>query len=114
MRRQANLYTIYGYKGKQVRISFIRRTLQSCWLEFHGRPCWGEVYNKGRVQANSPSVLETIPMLQDTGLDVRYEVSDAARIGDHICYEKVREHFPEWQITYNLRRIALEIVAKAL
>jgi len=67
MRSQANLYTIYGYKGKQVRISFIRRTLQSCWLEFDRRPRWGEVYNKGRVQANSSSTLEAIPMLQDTG-----------------------------------------------
>ena len=52
------------------------------------------------------------------GLGVRYEVSDVARIGDHICYisdlRKVREHFPGWQITYDLRGIVFDIVDNAL
>ncbi|HYI94750.1 MAG TPA: NAD-dependent epimerase/dehydratase family protein [Bryobacteraceae bacterium] len=111
-------YTIYGYKGKQVRDQLHSLDVAQLMLEFYRRPRRGEVYNIGGGRANSTSILETISMLEDMGLGVRYEVSDAARIGDHICYisdlRKVWDHFPGWHITYDLRRIVFDIVDNAL
>ena len=38
------------------------------------------------------------------------------RIGDHICYisdlRKIRAHFPNWRLTYDLSRLLDEIVAR--
>ena len=47
-------------------------------------------------------------------LDYRYE--DQARTGDHICYisdlRKIRAHFPEWELQYDVPRILDEIVTR--
>ena len=43
-----------------------------------------------------------------------YEYSDTNRIGDHICYysdlSKMKEHYPNWDITKSLDDIFKEIV----
>ena len=50
-----------------------------------------------------------------TGLPQRHHYVDQNRIGDHICYysdlRKMREHYPNWNLTRSLPQIFEEIVA---
>jgi CDP-paratose 2-epimerase len=109
------LYTIIGYKGKQVRDQIHSYDVVSAFDAFARNPRPGEVYNLGGGRENSASVLECIAMLQERlGWPVRTEYVDQPRIGDHICYisdlSKMRSHFPSWQITRNLANIIDEMV----
>ena len=48
------------------------------------------------------------------GFKLNYAYNDQNRIGDHICYisdlTKIRAHFPDWQLEYDLSRIFCELV----
>jgi len=109
-------YTIYGYKGKQVRDQIHSSDVAHLFLEFFRSPRCGEVYNLGGGRANSLSILETVDALAAMGLKLRYSYKDANRIGDHICYisdlSKVRAHFPNWKMQYDLPHILDEIAAR--
>jgi CDP-paratose 2-epimerase len=109
-------YTIYGYKGKQVRDQIHSRDVAQLFLEFYKNPRPGEVYNLGGGRQNSLSILETIEMLAQMGYHLRYSYNPTNRVGDHICYisdlRKIRTHFPNWQIKYDLPKIISEIVER--
>ena len=111
-------YTIYGYNGKQVRDQIHSRDVAQLFLEFYKNPRPGEVYNLGGGRKNSLSILETIEMLAQMGYYLRYSYNPANRVGDHICYisdlRKIRMHFPNWQIKYDLPKIISEIVERRL
>jgi CDP-paratose 2-epimerase len=108
-------YTIYGYKGKQVRDQIHSRDVASLFLEFFRNPRPGEVYNMGGGRGNSLSILETISALNEMGLPLRHRMVEQNRIGDHICYisdlTKIRNHFPQWRLTYDIPRILDEMVS---
>jgi len=53
-------YTIYGYKGKQVRDQIHSYDVIKAFDEFYKNPKCGEVYNIGGGKENSVSVLEAI------------------------------------------------------
>jgi CDP-paratose 2-epimerase len=107
-------YTIFGYKGKQVRDQIHSFDVASIFLEFFNAPRCGEVYNLGGGRGNSLSILETIEALKAMGYSLKYKFSDQNRIGDHICYisdlVKLKSHFPNWRITYDIPCILDEIV----
>ena len=109
-------YTIYGYKGKQVRDQIHSYDVAHLFLEFFHSPRCGEVYNLGGGRANSLSILETIDALAGMGLKLRYSYKDMNRTGDHICYisdlSKLWAHFPNWKMQYDLPRILDEIAAR--
>jgi CDP-paratose 2-epimerase len=109
-------YTIYGYKGKQVRDQIHCRDVARLFLEFFRNPRAGEVYNLGGGRRNSLSILETIALLAGMGLQLKYQYSDVNRIGDHICYvsnlDKVRAHFPNWSMQFDIARIVQEIAER--
>jgi len=109
-------YTIYGYNGKQVRDQIHSRDVAQLFLEFYKNPRPGEVYNLGGGRQNSLSILETIEMLAQMGYHLRYSYNPTNRVGDHICYisdlRKIRTHFPNWQIKYDLPKIISEIVER--
>ena len=88
------------------------------FLEFYKNPRPGEVYNLGGGRQNSLSILETIEMLAQMGYHLRYSYNPTNRVGDHICYisdlRKIRTHFPNWQIKYDLPKIISEIVERRL
>ena len=111
-------YTVFGYKGKQVRDQIHAADAANLFLCFFNRPRCGEVYNLGGGRANSISVLETIDMLHELGFDLRWSYQDEPRVGDHICYitdlSKIRRDFPAWSIQRDLRRIVNEIVERSL
>ncbi len=109
-------YTIHGYKGKQVRDQIHCRDVATLFLEFFQNPKPGEVYNLGGGRANSISILETVDLLANLGLPLKYSYSDTNRIGDHICYisdlTKVQRDFPAWRLEYSLPKIVSEIVER--
>jgi CDP-paratose 2-epimerase len=109
-------YTIYGYKGKQVRDQIHAHDVARLFLEFYAAPKCGEVYNLGGGRANSLSILETIDLLEALGYEVHYSYDPANRVGDHICYisdlTKIRSHFPNWRQEYGIGKIVEEIVLR--
>jgi CDP-paratose 2-epimerase len=109
-------YTIFGYKGKQVRDQIHSYDVVRAFEEFISNPKPGEVYNLGGGRANSASVVECIKMVEDmTGKKLKSTYNDQNRTGDHICYisdlTKLKTHFPDWRITKSLPNICQEIVA---
>lgn len=109
-------YTIFGYKGKQVRDQIHSFDVIRAFEEFIKNPRAGEVYNLGGGRDNSASMMECIKMVEDmTGKKLNSTYSDKNRIGDHICYisdlTKLKTHYPNWGITKSLPRICEEIIA---
>lgn len=108
-------YTVFGYKGKQVRDNIHSVDVARLMWEFVQAPRCGEVYNLGGGKANSCSILEAFAMVEAaTGTKMSYVYNDKHREGDHICYysdlRKLKSHFPSWSITRTLEDIVTEIV----
>jgi CDP-paratose 2-epimerase len=115
---EGRLYTIYGYKGKQVRDQIHSHDVVRAMDAFIQAPRPGEVYNLGGGKANSVSILECIDRVEQlTGKKLDYSYSDTNRIGDHICYysdlRKLKAHYPGWDITRTLDDI-FEEFARAM
>ena len=108
-------YSIFGYKGKQVRDNIHSYDVARFIDEFIQKPRQGEVYNLGGGKDNSCSILESFEKVEQlTGKKQVYEYVDTNRIGDHICYysdlNKMKDHYPNWDITIPLDQIFQEIV----
>jgi CDP-paratose 2-epimerase len=108
-------YTIFGYKGKQVRDQIHSYDVIRAFEAFAAEPRCGEVYNLGGGRSNAASVLESIQLIEElTGHRVRWTLSDQNRVGDHICYisdlRKLQSHYPDWELTYSLPDIIREMV----
>ena len=106
-------YTIFGYKGKQVRDNIHSYDVARFIEEFINAPRSGEVYNLGGGKANTCSILEAFDMIQDiSGIPMKYKYSDENRIGDHICYysdlRKMKAHYPNWDISKSIQDIFQE------
>ena len=107
-------YTVYGYKGKQVRDNIHSHDVVSFIERFIEKPRVAEVYNIGGGRANSISILEAFQLIESiSGNKMMYEYSDKNREGDHICYisdlSKMKEHYPGWEITKDLNTTFEEI-----
>jgi len=108
-------YSIFGFKGKQVRDQIHSQDVISAIDAFAKAPRAGEVYNLGGGRANSASILECIALIENiSGRSIRWKYSEQNRVGDHICYisdmTKFRSHFPQWRLNYSLERIINEMV----
>jgi len=107
-------YTVFGYKGKQVRDNIHSFDVVRAAEEFFANPRPGEVYNIGGGRENSISILEAFEKVEDvTGRKIRWQYREEPRKGDHICYisdlRKLRSHFPNWRMTRSLDDIFSEI-----
>jgi CDP-paratose 2-epimerase len=107
-------YTIYGYKGKQVRDNIHSYDLVNAFYQFYQAPRIGEVYNIGGGRFSNCSILEAIQVCEriaDRKLNWSYAESN--RIGDHIWWisdlRKFKTHYPEWNLTYGIEEILKEI-----
>lgn len=108
-------YTIFGYKGKQVRDNIHSYDVSRFIEEFLKNPRIAEVYNIGGGRNNTCSILEAFEMVEKfSGNKMRYNYSDRNREGDHICYysdlRKMKSHYPEWDITITLQETIRQIV----
>jgi CDP-paratose 2-epimerase len=107
-------YTIYGYKGKQVRDNIHSYDVARFIEAFIDAPRIAEVYNLGGGYDNTCSILEAFKMAEDiSSKPMRYTYAEENRIGDHICYysdlSKIKAHYPGWSVTKSLQDTFLEI-----
>lgn len=108
-------YTVYGYKGKQVRCNIHADDLVNSFVHFAADPKPGEVYNIGGGRFSNCSMLEAIELIQRlTGKQLNYTVSSAARIGDHIWWisdcSKFERDYPEWSYQYSLEDTVQQMI----
>lgn len=107
-------YTIFGYQGKQVRDNIHSHDVSTFIKEFLEAPRFGEVYNLGGGRENSISILEAFELIETiSDKKMSYSYSDQNRSGDHICYisdlAKIKEHYPKWSISKDLKTTFEEI-----
>ncbi|MFZ5625469.1 MAG: NAD-dependent epimerase/dehydratase family protein [Gemmatimonadota bacterium] len=107
-------YTVYGYKGKQVRDNIHSNDLIRCFHEFFKAPRVGEVYNIGGGRFSNCSMLEAIRLSEEiTGRPMNWSYAEANRIGDHIWWisdnGRFERHYPQWHLTYDVPAILREI-----
>lgn len=107
-------YTIFGYKGKQVRDNIHCYDLVNMFKHFYENPRAGEVYNAGGGRFANCSMHEAIAMCEEiTGNKMNYSYSETNRSGDHIWYvsdvDKFKNHYPNWDFKYNLRDTLAQI-----
>ena len=108
-------YTVFGYKGKQVRDNIHSEDVAHFINAFIESPRKGEVYNIGGGRNNSCSILEAFEIAERfSGKAQNYSYSEENRKGDHICYisnlAKMRAHYPHWDITISLEDTIKQIV----
>ncbi|HJL88584.1 MAG TPA: NAD-dependent epimerase/dehydratase family protein, partial [SAR324 cluster bacterium] len=108
-------YTIFGYKGKQVRDNIHSHDLVSMFWEYFLKPRIGEVYNAGGSRYSNCSMLEAIRICEElSGREMNRSYEETNRIGDHIWWisdvRKFQSHFPDWNYRYSIREILNEIV----
>jgi CDP-paratose 2-epimerase len=107
-------YTVYGYKAKQVRDNLHSSDLVDAFLAFHAAPRAGAVYNIGGGRVSNCSMLEAIALCERiAGRDLQWELSDEARIGDHMWWisdlGEFQRDYPGWAPRYDLERTLREI-----
>lgn len=107
-------YSIFGYKGKQVRDNIHSSDLISAFYEFYKSPGSGEIYNIGGGRESNCSMLEAIEFCQKiAGKELNYTYKDDNRSGDHIWYisdlAKFKKSYPTWSIKYDVPQILTEI-----
>jgi CDP-paratose 2-epimerase len=108
-------YTVYGYKGKQVRDNIHSYDLVNAFWHFYEEPGVAAVYNMGGSRHSNCSMLEAIRLSEELcGEKLNYTLSDEARSGDHIWWisdvRKFQRDYPEWSYKYDLNLIFAEIV----
>ena len=112
-------YTVFGYKGKQVRDNIHSWDLVSMFDAFYRQPrSGGEVYNAGGSRFSNCSMLEAIALCEDEiGKKLKYSYTDTNRIGDHIWYisdvSKFMGHYPDWGYKFTLKQ-TIEQMAESL
>jgi len=108
-------FTIYGYKGKQVRDQMHSVDVIRVFEAFIEAPRAGEVYNLGGGRESNASILECFEMIEAvSNRKVSWRYDERNREGDHICYisdmSKFRSHYPGWSLTRRVPDIVEEMV----
>jgi CDP-paratose 2-epimerase len=112
-------YTVYGYKGKQVRDAIHSADLVNAFQAFFEAPRVGEVYNIGGGRFSNCSVLEAIEKCQAiAGRRLDWSYQEANRTGDHVWWigdnGRFATQYPSWRQEYDVDRILKEIHAENL
>ncbi|MCS6880087.1 MAG: NAD-dependent epimerase/dehydratase family protein [Oscillochloridaceae bacterium] len=107
-------YTVFGYKGKQVRDNIHSADLIRAFDAFFRQPRVAEVYNIGGGRESNCSMLEAIQICERiTGKTLRWSYSETNRVGDHIWWisdlRRFKSHYPEWRLEYDVPAILREI-----
>ncbi len=107
-------YTVFGYKGKQVRDNIHSYDLVNAFDHVFRAPRCGEVYNVGGTRFSNCSMLEAIELCEQiAGRKLDWTYSETNRIGDHIWYisdmAKFKAHYPGWSQQHDLRALLREI-----
>jgi len=108
-------YTIFGYKGKQVRDNIHAYDLVNAFNHFYRNPRKGEVYNIGGSRHSNVSILEAIHKIEEMGgKKAKINLGDEARKGDHKWYisdvSKFKKHYPNWDYKFSMNDILKDLV----
>jgi CDP-paratose 2-epimerase len=113
-------YTVFGYKGKQVRDNIHSADLIAAFWEVYQKPpTAGSVYNMGGSRHSNISMLEAINWLENKlGYSIDYTIDETkARKGDHIWYisdvSRFQKDYPNWEYKYSIEAILKEMVTAA-
>jgi CDP-paratose 2-epimerase len=112
---RGDTYTIFGYKGKQVRDNIHSHDVITAFEAFAKHPKPGAVYNLGGNRFSNISMLEAIEKIEAlTGKKANVAWKDQPRQGDHIWYissmARFQKDFPHWKQEYNIDRTLEEVV----
>ena len=112
------LYTIFGYKGKQVRDNIHSLDLVRAFDYFYQKPRRGEVYNIGGGRENSCSIVEVITACERiTGKKLKAQYHPQNRSGDHTWYitnfQKFKKHYPRWNLKHSLEKTLEDLYKNA-
>ena len=76
-------YSIYGYKGKQVRDNIHSYDLVKCFWNYFKKPRVGEVYNMGGGRKSNCSIIEALNYVESiANIKVKRIYYKANRVGD--------------------------------
>jgi CDP-paratose 2-epimerase len=108
-------YSIFGYKGKQVRDNLHANDVASFVSNFIDSPRKGAVYNLGGGFSNSLSIIEAIKLTEDvSGVDMKVKFESQARKGDHIVYysdlTRIHYDYPNWKVSWSIEHIIEDLV----
>jgi len=108
-------YSIFGYKGKQVRDNIHSYDLIKCFWNYFKNPNVGEIYNIGGGRKSNCSIIEALDYVETlTNIKVKRIYKKNNRVGDHIWYisdtKKFSKHYPNWKQKYNTQKIIKELV----
>jgi CDP-paratose 2-epimerase len=106
-------YTVFGYGGKQVRDNLHSADLVRAFEEFKRAPRSASVYNMGGGRRSNCSMLEAIDLCERiAGRELRWELSDQARKGDHRWWisdlSEFERDYPEWKLEYDIEGMLRE------
>lgn len=107
-------YTVFGYKGKQVRDNIHSSDVIQAFYHFYQNPRVAEVYNLGGGRYSNCSMIEAIKTCEElTGRELKWTYSEQNRVGDHIWWvsdlSKFEGHYPGWKVTHNISQILEEL-----
>lgn len=110
-------YTVFGYKGKQVRDNIHSSDLISAFDEFYRNPREGAVYNIGGGRFSNCSMIEAIALCEEISeRKLSWSYSEVNRSGDHIWWisdlGKFKQHYPGWEQKHDVKSILNDIFAK--
>jgi CDP-paratose 2-epimerase len=109
-------YTVYGYRGKQVRDNIHAADLSRAFEAFMRNPRAGAVYNMGGGRHANCSMLEAIDLCERiAGETLDWTYTGENRIGDHKWWisdvTRFQTDYPEWSINYSIEEILQDIYA---
>ena len=107
-------YTVYGYKGKQVRDNIHSADLVAAFEAFYRTPRSSAVYNIGGGRQSNCSMREAIAHCERiTGRQMNWTYSETNRIGDHMWWvgdlAAFKRDCPGWDIRFDVPAILTEI-----
>ena len=113
-------YSIFGYKGKQVRDNIHSFDVVKAFDEFIKKPIrGGRIYNLGGGRENSCSILEAIKLIENiSNRKSNYKILKNNRVGDHIWWitdnSKFKKDYPQWKIKISLKKSLEKIIKNEL
>jgi CDP-paratose 2-epimerase len=107
-------YTVFGYKGKQVRDNLHAVDLANAFWQYFQNPRAAEVYNMGGGREANCSILEAIAAVEQlTGRPMSWSYNADHRPGDLKWWisdtRRFQSHYPSWRMTYDIGGMIEEI-----
>jgi CDP-paratose 2-epimerase len=107
-------YTVFGYRGKQVRDNIHSNDLVRAFDAYRANPRPASVYNIGGGRESNCSMLEAIESCQRiAGRELDWTLGEDNRIGDHIWWisdlREFKSDYPDWGLQHGIDDILQQI-----